>query len=199
MSKHGLEKSHQNSVQNLQPEESTESGRGAGSYPISRTDLLTHTASPVSCTPFTQPLHQDTDVPQHSLNEKCKQIEPARWWARHHPFGEGYGHTDTTLELVREGHDTRHAQGDIGMTLSSIPSQAFVQDPEGKTHVLLYHPQDSIAKNLLRHSSQLHLPPLMELYILSGSHIIQADRTGTENGLHHEPHLKILLRCRGGM
>jgi len=39
----------------------------------------------------------------------------------------------------------------------------------------------------------------MELYILSGNHIIQADRTGTENGLHHEPHLKILLRCRGGM
>ena len=29
----------------------------------------------------------------------------------------------------------------------------------------------------------------MELYILSGSHIIQADCTGTENGLQHEPHL----------
>jgi len=85
------------------------------------------------------------------------------------------------------------------MALSISPSLAFVQDPEGKTHVLLFNPQDSIAKNLMRHSSQLHLPPLMELYILSGSHIIQADRTGTENGLHQEPHLKILLRCRGGM
>jgi len=50
---------------------------GAGSYPISRTDLPTHTASPMSCTPFTQPLHQDTDVPQYSLNEKCQQIDPA--------------------------------------------------------------------------------------------------------------------------
>jgi len=100
---------------------------------------------------------------------------------------------------LRKTRDTRHAQGDTGMALSLSPSQAFVQDPGGKTHVLLFHPQDSIAKNLLRHSSQLHLPPLMELYILSGSHIIQADRTGTENGLHHEPHLRILLRCRGGM
>ena len=61
MSKHELEKS----LQNLQTEESTESGRGVGSYPISRTDLPTHTASPVSYTPFTQPLHQDTDVPHH--------------------------------------------------------------------------------------------------------------------------------------
>jgi len=85
------------------------------------------------------------------------------------------------------------AQGEMGMALLISPSQAFVQDPKGKTHVLLFNPQDSIAKNLLRHSSQLHLPPLRELYILSGSHIIQADRTGTENGLHHEPHLKILL------
>jgi len=89
--------------------------------------------------------------------------------------------------------------GDMGMALSLSPSQAFVQDPEGKTNVLLFHPQDSTAKNLLCHSSQLHLPPLMELYILSGSHIIQADCTGTESGLHHDPHLKILLRCRGGM
>jgi len=103
MSKHGLETPPRNSVQTLQPEASTQPRRGAGSYPISRTDLPTHTASPVSCTPFAQPLHQDTDVPQHSLNEKCQQIDPARRWARHHPFGEGYGHTDTTLELAPEG------------------------------------------------------------------------------------------------
>jgi len=67
------------------------------------------------------------------------------------------------------------------MTLSFSPSQAFVQDPRGKTHVLLFHPTDSIAKNLLRYSPQLHLPPLAELYILSSNHIIQADRTGIEN------------------
>jgi len=61
LSTHGLEVPHQTSVQILQTEESTEPGRGAGSYPISRTDLPTHTASPVSCTPLTQPLHLDTD------------------------------------------------------------------------------------------------------------------------------------------
>jgi len=85
------------------------------------------------------------------------------------------------------------------MALGISPSQTFVQDLKGKPHVLPFSPQDSIAKNLLRHSSQLHLPPLRELYILSCSHIIQAESTGTENGLHHKPHLKILLRCRGGM
>jgi len=53
----------------------------------------------------------------------------------------------------RETHDTRHAQVDMGRALSLSPSQAFVQDHEGKTHVLLFHPQDSIATNLLRHSS----------------------------------------------
>jgi len=89
--------------------------------------------------------------------------------------------------------DIGKARGDMGMALSMSPSQAFVQDPRGKTHVLLFNPQDSIAKNLMRHYSQLHLPPLMELYILSGSHIIQADRTGIRNRLHQEPHLKILL------
>jgi len=79
------------------------------------------------------------------------------------------------------------------MTLGLSPSQAFVQDLEGKTHVLPFSPLDSLAKKLLRHSSQLHLPPLRELYILSGRHILQAEDTAIENGLHHEPHLKFML------
>jgi len=106
---------------------------------------------------------------------------------------------DMCRETQRETRDTGKAKGEMGMALWMSPSQTFVQDPKGKTHVLLFNPQDSSVKNLLRHSSQLHLSPLRELYILSGSHIIQADRTGTENRLHHEPHLKILLQCRGGM
>ena len=87
---------------------------------------------------------------------------------------------------------------DTGMNLSSSPSQTFVRDPRGKTHVLLFLPTDSIATNLLRYSSHLLLPPFVDLYILSGSHVLQAECTGIENGLHHEPHLRILLRCRGG-
>ena len=106
---------------------------------------------------------------------------------------------DNGREPQKETRDTGKTRGDRGMALSMSPSQVFVQDPNGKMHVLLFNPQDSIAKNLERHSTQLHLPPPMELYILSGSHIIQADRTGRENGLHQEPHLRILLRCRGGM
>ena len=85
------------------------------------------------------------------------------------------------------------------MDLSFSSSQTFVQDPRGKTHVLLFLPTDSIATNLLRYSSQLLLPPLADMYILSGSQVLKAECTELENGLHFEPHLKILLRCRGGM
>ena len=102
LSKYGLETPQLNLVQNPQLEESTEPGRGAESYPISCTDLLTHTAPPLPCTPFTQFPHQDTDAPQHSLTGKYQQIESARWGARHQPFGDGYGHTDTPLALMRE-------------------------------------------------------------------------------------------------
>ena len=106
---------------------------------------------------------------------------------------------DKGLETQREKQTTGKTEGEMDMALGISPTQTFVLDLEGKTHVLLFSPQDSIAKNLLRHSPQLHLPPLSELYILSCSHIMQIECTGTENGLHHEPHLKILLQCKGGM
>ena len=46
-------------------------------------------------------------------------------------------------------------RGNMGMALSMSPSQAFVQDPKGKTHVFLFNPQDSIACATL-HSSTFH-------------------------------------------
>jgi len=95
--------------------------------------------------------------------------------------------------------EPKHGLGDTGMNLAFSPSQTFVQDPRGNTHVLLFLPTDSIATNLLRYSSQLLLPPFADLYILSGSQVLQAECTEIENGLHFEPHVRILLRCRGGM
>jgi len=100
---------------------------------------------------------------------------------------------DNCREPQQETQDKGNTRGDRVMALLTSPSQALVQDPSGKTHVLLFHPQDSIAKNPERHSTQLHLAPPTELYILSGSRIIQADLTGKENGLHRKPHLRILL------
>jgi len=98
---------------------------------------------------------------------------------------------DQDKDTQRGAKDRDTAVG--GMTIGLSLLQAFVQDLEGKTHILPFNPLDSIAKNLLSHSSQLHLPPLKELYILSGRHILQAQDTATENGLHHEPHLKFML------
>ena len=86
-----------------------------------------------------------------------------------------------------------------GETTGLSISQVFVQDLEGKTHILPFNPLDSIANNLLSHSSQLQLPPLQELYILSGRYILKTEEAAKENGLHHEPHLRVMLRYRGGM
>jgi len=66
------------------------------------------------------------------------------------------------------------------MALLASPNQILVQDPSGKTHALLFYPQDSIAENLERHSLQLHLQPSAELYILWDSRIIQAAHRGGE-------------------
>ena len=95
--------------------------------------------------------------------------------------------------------EPKHGLGDTGMNLSFSPSQTFVKDSRGKTHVLLFLPTDSIATNLLRYSAQLPLPPFADLYILSGNQVLKTECTGLENGLHFELHLEILLRCRGGM
>jgi len=96
-------------------------------------------------------------------------------------------------------HEPKHGLGDTGMNLSSSPSQIFVKDPGGRTHVLLFRPTDSIATNLLRYSAQLPLPPFADLYIRSGRQVLKTECTGRENGLHFEPHLEILLQCKGGM
>jgi len=84
------------------------------------------------------------------------------------------------------------------MALLATPNQILVQDPRGKTHALLFYPRDLIAGNLERHSLQLRLPPPVELYILWGSRIIQADLTRAENGLSREPHLRMLWGGKRG-
>jgi hypothetical protein len=59
-----------------------------------------------------------------------------------------------------------NTMGDMVMALSTSPTQALVQDPRGETHALLFHQKESVAENLERHSIQLRLPPLTDLYIL---------------------------------
>jgi len=101
--------------------------------------------------------------------------------------------TDNPSGPQKETQKTDNTRGGRVMALLMSPSQSIVQDPSGKTHALLFYPQDSVAENLERHSMQIHLPPHTELYILWGSRIIQADLTGAENGLLREPYLRMLL------
>ena len=106
----------------------------------------------------------------------------------------------STIATGSKGHlpqtyEPKHGLGYTGMNLSSSSSQIFIKDPGGRTHVLLFRPTDSIATNLLCHS----LPPFADLYIRSGRQVLKTECTGRENGLHFEPHLEILLRCKGGM
>jgi len=61
-------------------------------------------------------------------------------------------------ETVQQGQK----EGDTvakGQKTGILLSQVFLQDLEGKTHTLTFNPLDSIAKNLLIHSSHLQLPP----------------------------------------
>jgi len=101
--------------------------------------------------------------------------------------------TDNSSEPQKEPQQTGNTGGDTVIALLASPSQTLVQGPRGKTHALLFYPQDSVAENLERHSLQLHLPPPTELYILWGSRIIRADLTGAENGLPREPNLRMIL------
>jgi len=92
-----------------------------------------------------------------------------------------------------------HGLDDTGSTRSLSPSQTFVPDLRGRTHVVPFQSTDSITTNLLRYSLKLSLPPLEEIYILAGRRILKIEYTELDNGLHSEPHLTIMLRCRGGM
>ena len=102
------------------------------------------------------------------------------------------GHTGSNLEQ-------HHGPGATGKSPPPSLFQVFVTSPGGRTLVLLFRPTDSIATNLLRCSTQLPLPPFADLYVRSGGKSLQIERTSRENGLHYEPRLEILLRCRGRM
>ena len=47
---------------------------------------------------------------------------------------------DKCRETQRETRDAGKAKREMGMALWISPSQTFVQDPKGKTHVLLFNP-----------------------------------------------------------
>ena len=92
-----------------------------------------------------------------------------------------------------------HSSDDTVMSWPPRPSQTFVQDFTGRTHVVLFKSTDSIATNLLRYSDKLLLPPLEEIYILAGCRILRNEGTQLENNLSPDSLLSIMLRCKGGM
>ena len=92
-----------------------------------------------------------------------------------------------------------HSSDDTVMYWPPRPSQTFVQDFTGRTHVVLFKSTDSIATNLLRYSDKLLLPPLEEIYILAGCRILRNEGTQLENNLSPDSPLSIMLRCKGGM
>ena len=104
--------------------------------------------------------------------------------------GPGPSQANIPSEPQTEPLQTDNMAGGNVNCPQEFPNQVLVQDPRGKTHALLLNPRDSIAENLERHTVQLSLPPPVEFYIIWGSRIIQADRTGAENGLSREPLLR---------
>ena len=103
------------------------------------------------------------------------------------------------LDLQPPVPPVAHSLDDTVMFRSLRPSQTFVQDFTGRTHVVLFKSTDSIATNLLRYSDKLLLPPLEEIYIRAGCRILRTEGTQLENNLSPDSLLSIMLRCRGGM
>jgi len=102
---------------------------------------------------------------------------------------------DETLERRNDGNDPF-----AGVEISEPEcSQIFLQDPMGKTHSLNFQNSKSLGINLLIHSPYLKLPSLEEIYLISGSRILNLTESLSENGLPHEALLRVILRCRGGM
>jgi len=129
------------------------------------------------------------------------RIQPARSNLDADGLPEGQGNKPSGVvreETVQQGQKEGDTAAD-GQKTGLFCSQVFLQDLEGKTHTLTFNPLESIAKNLLKHSSQLKLAPLRELYLLLGRYVLKIEEALDENGLLQEPHLRFMLRCRGGM
>jgi len=69
-------------------------------------------------------------------------------------------------ETLQQGDNRKDTTADEQQT-GPYRSQVFLQDLKGKTHTLTFQNCESLAKNLLAHSSYLQLPPLQEIYLLS--------------------------------
>jgi len=116
-------------------------------------------------------------------------------------LAEGEGNEPSGVdreETVQQGQKKGDTAAD-GQKTGLYHSQVFLQDPKGKTHTLTFNPLESLARKLLKYSSQLKLPPPQELYLLSGRYVLNTEEALNENGLQQEPHLRVMLRCRGGM
>jgi len=129
------------------------------------------------------------------------RTQPARSDLDADDLAEGQGNEPSDMdreETVQQGQKKEDTAAD-GQITGLYRSQVFLQDTKGKTHTLTFNPLESLAKNLLTHSSQLKLPPLHEIYLLSDRHVLKLEEALNENGLLQEPFLRVMLRCRGGM
>jgi len=96
---HATEDLQQNPEQSQYQEKSAEPCHDTWTHQANHVDSDTHsmhTAPPAPRHP-----RLDSDTMQNALNEKYRHTESAPWSARHHPFGEGHGHTGTVLGPVQ--------------------------------------------------------------------------------------------------
>jgi len=113
--------------------------------------------------------------------------------------GPGFEPTDMDRDETLEQGDHRKDTAADEKKTGPHRSQVFLQDLKGKTHTLIFHTHESLAKNLLAHSFQLQFTTLQETYLLADRHVLKLAESLNENGLLQEPLLRVMLRCRGGM
>jgi len=99
LARHATKDLQQNPEQSHLKEKSAEPWHNTWTHQASQADSNKHPMHKAPPAPR-HPRH-DSDNMQNSLNEKYRHTELAPWSARHHPFGEGHGHTSTVLRPVQ--------------------------------------------------------------------------------------------------
>jgi len=136
-------------------------------------------------------LFQDCNLPHEPIlhaqlgtqEGPALRTRPARPDLDADDLAEGLGNEPSDMdreETVQQG-EIKEDTAANGQKTGPYHSQVFLQDLMGKTHTLTFNTLESLAKNLLTHSSQLKLPPLQEIYLLSDRHVLKLEETLNEN------------------
>jgi len=184
---HATKALQQNPEQRQYKEKSAEAWHNSRTHQASLADSDKHPMH--TAPPAPRHHHHDSENTQNPLNEKYRHNAPAPWSARHHPLGEGHGHTSTVLGPVQGSEHGLQILANKELQMQILhPARGSEVRPRHQTRT----PQktadiQSCPMRTIRFAPRYHT--------MGGSY---ADLTREENGLPREPLSRISSRAGGG-